>query len=85
MICWRAMDPTISILNYQIVGSDYRNLTRWLFDPETELEENPRYKDATPTGDAEAVAMLERLKKGWQPPEDRTGIEVLDLLGDTAS
>lgn len=31
-IALRALDPTISLLNYKIVGSTYRALVQWLFD-----------------------------------------------------
>jgi hypothetical protein len=35
-LLWEAMDPSITVLNYQVCGAKYRNMVRWVFEEETE-------------------------------------------------
>jgi len=36
VITWRVADPTITIINYQILGAKYRGLTRWFFEDDVQ-------------------------------------------------
>ena|SRR3990172_8961226 len=39
-LLWMALDPSITLLNYQICGAKYRNMVRWVFGEP--FEEEPR-------------------------------------------
>jgi hypothetical protein len=41
IIAMRAIDPAICLMNYQILGAQYRALSRWFFEPVTAAEFDP--------------------------------------------
>lgn len=41
LLCFRGMDPSISLINFKLCGEDYKSLVSWIFDgecPETERD-----------------------------------------------
>lgn len=44
-----ASDPVISVINYQLCGEKYRNLTAWLFGDDKELQSQIRCFQDSPT------------------------------------
>lgn len=60
--CWQAMDPTITILNYQIVGAKYRGMTKWLFGDDLG-DDAPQNRG---------------MFKSWEIPKHRKGIQIID-------
>lgn len=73
----RALDPSISLLNYRLCGAAYRAITRWAFEP-VALE------DLT-VGGAAALALHppEALAELRAAVAARDGLEVLTLNGAT--
>lgn len=69
----RAMDPTISVLNYRYLGPTYRALVRWVFepvaaeeiDPLASVHPDPEY----PTRWQEVVAQRDALEVIWDAME----------------
>lgn len=47
-LMWQAIDPTITITNYQLCGSRYRNMVRWVFGDTAEFETSPYGIDFNP-------------------------------------
>lgn len=64
------MDPTISIMNYMIVGAKYRSLTRWLFGRELDKADLVTAKVVSVDGESHTL---------WSLPDEseREGIQVL--------
>lgn len=60
LLCWQALDPVISLLNYRFCKTKYRGMHKWIFD-------EPLGEDApTELGGI----------KNWSVPSNRDGLEV---------
>lgn len=74
-ISMSVLDPTISLLNFQIMGSKYRALTRWFFEETVTLEEVH--------GSLEYMMMTQdsrfdrQIEQGRKILADRSGVKVL--------
>jgi hypothetical protein len=64
-LVWAGYDPVISVMNYGLLGHQYRWASQWIFDADAqqEVDENNPF----------SAIMTMKL------PEDRSGIEVLPL------
>lgn len=60
--CWQALDPSITLMNYHIVGTKYRGMTKWLFGDDMG-EDAPKWNG---------------MFYSWEVPKHRKGIEVID-------
>ncbi len=83
MLCFQAMDPTISIMNYQIIGKKYRGFSKWIFGEDLG-EDAPR----DTFGSVEVMKELalkwgiseqhaEAMRFDYILPENRDGIKIL--------
>ena len=80
-LAWRMMDPTISLLNFEICGADYTGLVAWMFGDVDELPQDslggelakvdPQYEEK------------EQFRR--QQSRDRKGIEVREVSNGARS
>lgn len=68
LLC-EAVDPSISIWNYIIVGSKYRAMTNWLFNDPVDLDQMPAVK-VPAANDTFTQLHL------WTPPTTREGLHM---------
>lgn len=74
-ISMSVLDPSISLLNYKIMGDKYRALTRWFFE-EVTLEEVSGMLEYMSLSSNPAFA--ERLEAGRKELADRSGLHTID-------
>jgi len=82
-LCFQSLDPTISLMNYQIVGDKYRGLTKWLFDeplgedaPVNRFGDMPISELTEKFGISQQAA--EKMRWSYILPENRDGIKILE-------
>lgn len=65
------LDPTISIINYHIVGKKYRGITKWIFgdDLGEDAQDAPVMIDGKPV----------HVGNTWTVPKNRDGIKIKEL------
>lgn len=85
-----AVDPCISMINYQLMGAGYERFTRWLLGYDEELpilvdarknvEQYTQMKNEGKPDAEKFLAMFERNLKTWtEEAKNRDGIEIIDL------
>lgn len=87
MITTMALDPTITLVNYMIMGQKYRNLIDWLFGQEFPVEEwDPIIAEFSKVPDrSEAMKQMHAKRLEVVAPMllKRDGIEIIKGLGFT--
>lgn len=73
-ITMRALDPTITLMNYKIVGDTYRALTAWIFD-ETVTAEELLGKSLT---EISPPWVKEQLENAREEIKKRSGIQLIE-------
>lgn len=67
LMLFGGLDPTISLMNYKIIGDKYRNTLQWLFD------------GVEPPEDKWAMLMTDKQRDQYKEVWSRQGIEVLNF------
>ena len=77
-LAWACLDPSISLINYQLCGSKYRSIISWIFG------DRPDFEVGHGVPNEQYLPMLEQLQPGYSDSvrrlfENRDGIEVVSL------
>lgn len=82
--CMNCMDPTITIMNYQILGNKYRGLTKWLFGDDLGIDspkERVSLEDLQATHPLMDKHTLDSIRFDYLLPPDaeRSAVEIIQL------
>jgi hypothetical protein len=75
-VTWRAMDPSITPINYRLCGKNYRGLTKWVFGDD--LGEDAPVERCSVEA-AKELGWPEQMRWDYPLPESNEGIEVQNV------